>query len=350
MTDLSTGIAEAARTTPALLPRWLHMTAPHQLTLTEARQRVAESSPTTPLRVLVCGLPGVGSTTVAAALAALGRFEIIEHVPGTEGGDVEVVVRVVAETVRPEDLRAIAAAGVPALVLLTKADTCGLGPGGPVETARRRCAELASLAAAAAEPIAGLVARAALDPTVLDRGVMEAIGVLAAEAADLRTAETFVCGPHSLSVAMRRRLLDALDLFGIAHAVVVARRHDGVTAGEVRRVLRRVSAVDAVAARIAQLGADERYRRLQAVIAGLDAAAISDRRIADFLTGDDVVLARMAAAREVMQAFDVRTSDETPVARARYWRRYGAGPVGAVHRACAADLVNGSLRLWGGPG
>lgn len=319
------------------------MTAPHQLTLTEAKQRVADTSATTPLRVVVRGLPGVGVTTVGAALAALGRFDIVEHRS-------DVGVRVVAETVKPEDRRAVAASGVPVLVLLTKADTCALGPGGPVETARRRCAELAASAGAAAEPVVGLLARAALDPAVLDPGLMSAVRLLAGEPGDLRTADTFLSGPHSVSVAQRRRLLEALDLFGIAHAVLMARRLPAVTAADVRGALRRVSGVDVVAARIAQLGAEARYRRLQGVLAELEAAAITNTSLAHFLISDEVVLARMSAAEAVMRAAGVRAAAATHLGRARSWRSYGAGPVSALHRACAADLVNGSIRLGGDPG
>jgi hypothetical protein len=34
--------------------------------------------------------------------------------------------------------------------------------------------------------------------------------------------------------------------------------------------------------------------------------------------------------------------------RASRWRHYGAGPVSALHRACAADITRGSLRLLAG--
>jgi hypothetical protein len=60
------------------------------------------------------------------------------------------------------------------------------------------------------------------------------------------------------------------------------------------------------------------------------------------------MLARMSAAEAVMRAEGVQPGAATHLARARSWRRYGTGPVSALHRACAADLVNGSLRLSGG--
>jgi hypothetical protein len=30
------------------------------------------------------------------------------------------------------------------------------------------------------------------------------------------------------------------------------------------------------------------------------------------------------------------------------WRRYGGGPVNALHRGCSADITRGSLRLLDG--
>jgi hypothetical protein len=289
-----------------------------------------------PLRVAVHGLPGVGTSAVAAALAALGRFEIVAHRP-------DVAVRVIAEVVKPEDRQVIAEAAGPVLVVLTKADLGGFGPGGPVETARRRCAHLAGLTATPTEP---LLALAALDPDILDESLVAALQMLVDTPADLRTAEMFVAGPHPVPAAHRQRLVDALDLFGIAHAVVALR--DGHS---IPQVLRRVSGVDEIAARIEALGAEVRYRRLQALVADWDLRASADPDTAEMLAGDDVVLARMAAAVDVLSAAGlILEVPDTPAAhlqRALRWRTYGAGPVSALHRACAADVTRGSLRLWG---
>lgn len=339
------------------MPRWLDMSGQGQRRLVEAMTHFAGDSSVAlvkrgitaldaPLRVAVHGLPGVGGSAVSAVLGALG-FEVTER-------PADVEVRVVAEVVKPEDLRAITAAPGPVLLLLTKADLAGFGPGGPVETARRRCAELAAVAGTPAEPMVGLLALAALDPDVLDEALMDALRVLAAEPGDLRTVETFVTGPHRLPAADRQRLADVLDLFGIAHAVIVLRGAASGAVGRdaVRAVLRRVSGADAVAARIDLLGAEVRYRRLQAVIAELELAALTDPAVAHFLAGDDVVLARMAAAMDVMvvagMTFDgLDAEGDAQLRRAVRWRRYGAGPVNSVHRACAADISRGSLRLWG---
>jgi hypothetical protein len=299
-----------------------------------------------PLRVAVCGRPFVGTSTVAAALTAAGRFDITDIKP-------DLTVRVVAETVKPEDQRAIAGMTGQVLILLTKADTCGLGPGGPVQTARRRSAELSALAGAPAEPVVGLLALAALDNSVLDAGLLHAVKVLVSEPADLRTAETFVTAPHSLTRADRHRLLDRLDLFGIAHAVVLLRHEPDASPQDVRDALRRVSGIDEVLARIEVLGAESRYRRLQTVVAELEVAAIDDAAVAELLASDEVLEARMTAAMRVMRAAgtgaEVRTGGNAGehLARARHWRRYGAGPVSTIHRACAADIARGSLRMWG---
>lgn len=302
-----------------------------------------------PLRVAVRGLPGVGSSTVTAALAALHRFEIVGSAP-------DITVRVIAEVVKPEDVSAIEQAHGPVLVVLTKADLCGFGPGGPVETARRRCVRLATVTGAMTEPMVGLVARAALDPDLLDAALLEALQVLAVTPADLRTAQTFTSGPHPVPAAQRRRLVEVLDLFGIAHAVIALRGAPAAGSDAVRAVLRQVSGVDEIVARLETLGAEVRYRRLSALLADWDLCAVTDTRVAEALLSDDVVFARMAAALEVMAAAGqsdgvVEVGAAEPRAavlqRALRWRRHTAGPWTAMHRQCAVDISRGTLRQWG---
>lgn len=290
-------------------------------------------------RVAVHGRPGVGTGAVLAALRALDRFDVSDV-------DVDVTVRVVAETVKPEDVQAVMAAAGPVLVVLTKADTHPLGRGGPVETARRRCAALAEVAGAPVVPMVGLLAVAALDPSVLDDELMRAVRTLAVEPADLRTADAFLSCAHGLPVGVRRQLIEKLDLFGIAHAVVAVRNHPAATVDDVRAALRRAGALDVVIDLITDLGAEGRYRRLRAALATLELAAITDRSVAGLLHSDEVILTRVAAATQVLCAAGAPIGPVEHVERARHWQRYGQGPVSAVHRACAADLTAGSLLLW----
>jgi hypothetical protein len=194
--------------------------------------------------------------------------------------------------------------------------------------------------------VVGLLARAALEADVLDAAALDALRTLVAAPADLRTAETFCSGPHPVPPAHRRRLVDMFDLFGIAHAVVALRNQPAATAQEVRAVLRQASGVDAVRARIVALGAESRYHRLRLMVTEWETAAITDPEVADLVAGDDVTLTRMTAALDVMRAAGCADDSSDHLDRARRWRRYGAGPVSALHRACAADIVAGSLRLW----
>lgn len=69
---------------------------------------------------------------------------------------------------------------------------------------------------------------------------------------------------------------------------------------------------------------------------------------------DAAVLARMREAVAVLRAagLHVDTDDDRDahLRRAVRWQRYSRGPVSALHRACAADVVRGSLRLWSSAG
>ena len=69
---------------------------------------------------------------------------------------------------------------------------------------------------------------------------------------------------------------------------------------------------------------------------------------------DAAVLARMRAAVRVLRAagLEVDTGDDrdSHLSRAVYWQRYSRGPVPALNRVYAMDIVRGSLRLWSAAG
>jgi AcrR family transcriptional regulator len=183
---------------------------------------------------------------------------------------------------------------------------------------------------------------------VLDDDLVDALRVLTGEPADLTSTDGFLSDDHRLPHDVRARLLDCLDLFGIAHGVLALRQ--GADAAELPAGLRRLSRIDRVVARLAAAGAEVRYRRVRSTLTRLRALAAHDvPALADFLAGDDAVLAVMAAAVDVVQAagLTVDTGDEPSahLRRARHWHRYSGGPVNAVHRDCATDICRGSLRL-----
>jgi hypothetical protein len=292
-----------------------------------------------PLRVAVCGRRGVGRRTVAHALDCAGTTIAPRH-----GAD--VVVYVLAEVVKPEDTAAVATLPQPVLVVLNKTDLSGLSG----------CAEVASIATrigAPVEPMAGLLAVAALDNR-LDATLWAALQALSAESADMSSADGFLTGSHQVPHRVRLRLCDTLGLPGINYAVKAIRR--GRSVSEVAARLRRLSGVDTVAGRVSAVGAAAHYQRLSGAVVQLEALAVSDGRIGDFLRCDDTVVARMAAAVDVVEAagltVDPADDPRAYLRRAVRWRRYSRGPAPALHRACGADIARGSLRLWslaGGP-
>jgi hypothetical protein len=105
-----------------------------------------------------------------------------------------------------------------------------------------------------------------------------------------------------------------------------------------------------------------RYRRLIGALARLADAAVGPRGagVAEFLAGDAVALARMAAALDVVGAaattvdpagaaattVDPVGGCATHLRRAVRWRHYAQGPVSALHRRCGTDISRGALRLW----
>jgi hypothetical protein len=288
-----------------------------------------------PLGVAVRGRDGVGRATVAAALAAAGLAIVDDGM----AADVDVVV--VAETLQPED-RAMVGAG-PTLAVLTKSDLAGFGAGGPIAVADRRAAGIQALTGVPTVAMVGLLAVAALD-----EDLVAALRTLIAEPADLTSTDGFASAAHSLPQTVRRRLLDTLDLFGIASGVLALQQ--GTEATALPALLRRLSRLDRVLERLAAVGAQARYERIRTALVRLHAmAATGTPGLAEFLACDETVIAVMAAAVDVVEAagMPVETDDEPQahLNRALHWHRYSRGPVDHLHRQCGADICRGSLRL-----
>jgi hypothetical protein len=277
-----------------------------------------------PLRVTVSGRRGVGRSTVARALAHAG-------VAVTTSADADLDVFVVADAVKPEDRAAIAATGRPALAVLNKADLVsttapGRHPNGPTAAARARCAQLSERAGTPVEPMVGLLAAAALDDGLWAELQQVAVG-------------------HT---AVSPRLMATLDVFGVRRATAAIRR--GATRADVEALLRALSGIDDVVAKIDLLGAQLRYRRVLDAVAELETMAVIDRRIGEFLAHDDAVVARMMAAVDAVESagleVDRGETADAHLRRATHWQRHRRGSAAGIERACGADIVRGSLRLW----
>lgn len=133
--------------------------------------------------------------------------------------DVDLVVYVTVEVVKPEDREAIAATRRPVVAVLNKADLAGpLSGAGPIVMAQARCAQFSTLLGVPMESMIGLLAVAALDD--LDDTLRAVLRALAAhpdgfDALD-RAVAGFLAAALPVPTEVRLRLLDTLDLFGIA--------------------------------------------------------------------------------------------------------------------------------------
>ncbi len=296
-----------------------------------------------PLRVGVRGRRGAGCATVTRALRRRG----VGVVGAGEARDVDV--HVLVETLKPEDAAALGGPGPPRLAVLNKADLGGLCGDGPLARAASQCTTVQAECRIPTFPLAGLLAAA-----VVDDDMVGALSLLAREPADLGSTDRFVAGVHPLPRAVRERLLAELELFGIAHAVLAVR--GGADRTAVNAALQRLSGVDAVLAGVEEAGAAPRYRRIldaTPVLAELSAGP-GGARVAELLAGDRVVTARMAAAVDALTAVGVAVDDGDSRAGqlrcAVRWQRHGTGPLSPIYRACAADIVRGSLRRWAASG
>lgn len=317
-----------------------------------------------PLRVVVEGRQGVGCRTVRRALAGAGRAAGIAVDDAVTDRGVDAVVHVITEVVKPEDTQAIATAGRPVLAVLNKADLAGSlsarGGDGPIAAARARCTELSALIGVPMEPMTGLLAVAALDD--LDSTQWTALSTLAAHPGGTACFDGsfagFLAADAPVPAEVRQGLLDTLDLFGTALAVAAFRQ--GRTPAQVLSLLHRMSGIDVVLARIGVLGAETRYQRVLDAVAELEALAAGGgrlgERISGFLSRDETVVARMAAAVDLAEAaglepgdheaLDVHRDPSAHLPRAVRWQRYSRASASELHRACGADIARGSLRLW----
>ncbi|MCV7011953.1 hypothetical protein H7I40_06050 [Mycolicibacterium madagascariense] len=290
-----------------------------------------------PVRVAVTGRPGVGRDCVAAALRRRG-WATATPAAG------EVLVLVIAETVTGEDRAALAAARGPALVVLTKADLAG--PDDPLATATRWAGDAQRLTGVPTVPLVGLLA--ALDHP-LDDELVDALRVFVTAPPDLTSVDAFVARPHVVAAVLRERLLLRLDRFGVAHAVRAL--SDGVDAGDLGARLAAASGIDGVLVALDAVAAPVRYLRLRAAVRELRCLAVEsgDDELLALRAADATAMAVMTAAVDVLEAaglsVDRGDTASAHLARAVRWRRYGRGPVAAVHGQCSADVVRGSLRL-----
>ncbi|WP_082957275.1 hypothetical protein [Mycolicibacter heraklionensis] len=279
-----------------------------------------------PLQVAVRGRRGVGRRTVAAALAAAGVL-VAEQPAVSEIADLSV--HVVAEVIKPEDTAALhAARRHPVLVVLNKADLRG----------HVGVLEVAGVTRGPVEPMSALFALAALG-SGLDEALWEALGRVAARPADLRCAEQFVSRPHPVSRQTRERLCATVDLSGVAALLDLA--ESGGTVAQARARMRQLSGVDHVVARLKMMGGAVYHRRMSEAVIRLEAMAVGDSRIDEFLNRDATIAARLTAAAA---AIDI--PNEPMLARARRWQAHRSAPVNAAQRSCSADIARGSLRAW----
>jgi hypothetical protein len=211
----------------------------------EGRLTAIAERPAAPLRVAVRGRRGVGCRMVAHALnragIASGIWAGTVVTTPTDSADlnIDLIVYVTAEAVKPEDRDAIAVARRPVLAVLNKADLVGFAGNGPIALAQTRCAYFFALVGVPIEPMVGLLAVAALDD-LLDAASWAALRMLAdhpggpgSRSAPFESSfDSFPAADNPVPSEIRLRLLDTLDLFGVALAVAAVRQ--GKTPAQVR--------------------------------------------------------------------------------------------------------------------
>ena len=275
------------------------------------------------------------------------------------GKDIDVIVYVTAEVIKPEDADAIAAARQPLLAVLNKADLAGSLSGrtgdGPIAAARTRCLELSERVGVPVEPMIGLLAVAALDG--LDDAAWAALQVLAAHPS----------GAESLDGSIRR--LPGGEKPGACRRAAALAGHPGpvrhragnrrgppgqdagagpsLAAADQLRGRRRQQGVGRSAPKCATSGCSTPSRNWR----HWPSAAT---RLASGSAGSSPTTTPWSRGWPPRWTWPRRPGWTSGGATIRpdtcRGRRGGsataAGPVSDLHRACGADIARGSLRLW----
>ena len=100
--------------------------------------------------------------------------------------------------------------------------------------------------------------------------------------------------------------------------------------------------------------AARRFARLDAALTALSelAAGPAAGRLPELLAGDDLALALMRAAADVVREagmpvdLDAGHGDDDLLGRAAGWQAYAGGPVSELHGACGRAIARGLLRVW----
>lgn len=121
--------------------------------------------------------------------------------------------------------------------------------------------------------------------------------------------------------------------------------------------------IPTVTAGMPDCSAEAYFSRLSETVATLAelAADPAGGQLAEILAGDDLALARMRAAADLLRGAGMPIaltgtdagSAVDLVGQAARWNNYAQGPVTPVHAACGRDMARGLLRVWArrhGPG
>lgn len=217
----------------------------------------------------VIDTPGLGSLDSDSAARGADVLGELDPVSRSAVAGAEAVVYVVTQAVRADDQRVLdtfaAATGnwetgpVNAIAVLNKADMVepGLGGGDPWANAQRLARKQASVLrprVAEVLPVMGLLAETAETGafTQHDAAVLGALANLDQTTRDtlLLSADLFTSWECEVPASDRGRLLELMDLYGVARAVEVIGSTPDISAGALRRMLLEASGFAAVAGKL----------------------------------------------------------------------------------------------------